>query len=476
MSKVQSLILFSALLATLFDLLAACTIGAFGPGATIDGRPILWKNRDVNNPDQEIGFFNRGRFRFVANVYAGETLNVWAGINEKGFAIMNSNSFNLGGDGAADDGNVMSLALANCATIDDFAKLLDSLNVVGRETPANYGVFDSTGATAIFEASNTYYTRCNVADDSLGLLLRANYSMSGSPNRQVGRERWERAMQLTVPARRANRIDARFVIQTLARDLGTVNFNPYPLPFEGRYHDLDSGCVPTDSTICRPKTRAAFVLVGPRPDRPAAAGMMWVLLGSPLATLPIPVWVSAGRVPNALNGQFRSQICDEAQLLYRYLCSDPNHPDAINTFRLADLLAEFARTESTIFSLVAQKESIWGPAGPTPAQAESTTTTICNLVLAAYTSFWENLARTQRKDVPKLCIIPTISRNSVTLTWPTGTEVRWVRVYNSAGQLVHQRSPVSGNNLLVLSGLGAGTYFAVVAQPEPVTIPFLLTD
>ncbi|MEO0005587.1 MAG: carcinine hydrolase/isopenicillin-N N-acyltransferase family protein, partial [candidate division WOR-3 bacterium] len=171
--------------------------------ATRENRPILWKNRDVSNPNQEMRFFSGERFRFIANVYAGETLDVWAGINEAGFAIMNSNSYNLGGGGedrgGADDGTIMRLALGSCASVEDFERLLDSLNLVGRETPANFGVFDNSGKAAIFEASHTFYTRYDADEESLGFLLRANFSMSGGPTRLLGKNRFERALQLCIP-------------------------------------------------------------------------------------------------------------------------------------------------------------------------------------------------------------------------------------------------------------------------------------
>ena len=477
MRKVSSLIITSSLGLLTWALLLSlslsfsdgCTIGAFGPTATVDGRPILWKNRDVTNPDQEIRYFTGGRFRFVANVYAGETLDVWAGINEKGFGIMNSNSFNLGGRDApfADDGNVMSLALANCATVADFAKLLDSLNIVGRETPANYGVFDSTGMTAMFEASNTYYTRFNAQDDSLGMLLRANYSLSGSPNNQVGKERWLRAQARAAAARHENRLDARFVLGTLSRDLGTVNFNPYPLPFQGRYRDLDSGCVPVDSTICRAKTRAAFVIVGPRPGGAGTTGMMWVLLGSPIATIPVPVWVNGRATPAPLNGPVRAPICDEAGLVHKYLCSDPDHPTAINTFRLAELLARFARTETTIFSLVARQESLWGTSGPDSTQAFQTTTAACNLTLAAYRDYWDFVVADSHVSFPDTAVRlkPTITRHHLELSWPKDKPVRAIRLYNSVGQLVathHQPLPIPSCRL-ELDQLPQGTYFVLLS-------------
>lgn len=215
----------------------ACTIGVFSPATTEDGRPILWKNRDVESPNRETKILSGPKFRFVANVYAGETLDVWAGINEAGFAIMNSNSYNPSGLPTphlirGDDGNIMRLALGNCATVNDFARLLDSFNIVGRETPANYGVFDATGAAAIFEASNTYYTRYDADLDSLGFLLRANYSISGAPTRLVGKNRFERAMELCLERRALSVYWLSSLSELYAVTWGRLALTPTLCPFQ----------------------------------------------------------------------------------------------------------------------------------------------------------------------------------------------------------------------------------------------------
>ncbi len=372
--------------------LPACTIGAFGPEVMEEGRAILWKNRDVTNPDQEMKFLRGPRFAFITNVYAGETHNAWAGINEAGFAIMNSNSYNLSGLlDAPDDGNIMALALGTCATVDDFARLLDSFNIIGRETPANYGVFDGLGNIAIFEASNTYYTRCDVNADTLGFLLRANYSMSGGPTRLLGKNRYERALQLCLAAKRAGRLSIEFIIQTLARDLGQIDFDPYPLPFTGTLPPLPTGYLPTDTTICRATTRSVEIMVAPLPGASPLTGMMWVLLGEPIASLPIPLWVCAETVPELLDGKFTAPLCDEAQKLTRYFYSDPAFPRAINTYRLVQWLEHSAPVESTIFALVKEKQTAWGNSPPPPESAHSLTETICQLALDTYQKFWEKI-------------------------------------------------------------------------------------
>lgn len=387
-----------------------CTIGAFSPSATRENRPILWKNRDVSNPDQEMKFFADQRFRFIANVYAGETLDVWAGINEAGFAIINSNSYNLSGDeSGADDGTIMRLALGTCALVEDFARLMDSLNIVGRETPANFGVFDATGKTAIFEASHTFYTRYDADEESLGFLLRANFSMSGGPTRLLGKNRFERALALCTSVVNERNLGVEFIIRNLCRDLGQVGFDPYPLPFLSRLEPLPYGYLPTETTICRNQTRSVEIMVGPQPGENPNTGMIWVLLGAPVATLPIPLWVNAGKVPQELDGHLTASLCDEAQKLKAYLCPLPEFPAAINTFRLCRWFDHIAPVESIIFLLVTTEESLWGGFGPDSASATRLSGEICNLVLRTYLEFWD-------KEEPNRLPLTQFSNLTSTLT------------------------------------------------------------
>ncbi|MGQ9678503.1 MAG: carcinine hydrolase/isopenicillin-N N-acyltransferase family protein [bacterium] len=411
-----------------FAVASACTIGVFTSEVMQEGRPVLWKNRDVTNRDQEMKFLRGRRFRFVANVYAGETLDVWAGINEAGFAIMNSNSYNLTDNiASADDGNTMRLALGICATVEDFARLLDSLNLIGRETPANFGVFDATGAVAIFEAGYTSYTRCDANLDSLRFLLRANYSMSGGPSRLLGKNRYERALQLCRSAYYENRLEIPFIIQTLSRDLGQVAFDPYPLPFLGRFGTLPFGYLPTDTTICRSQTRSVEIMVGPAAGENPYTGMVWVLLGQPIATLPIPIWVAAETVPYYLDGAITSPICDESQKLVAYLHPLPEHPKAVNTFRLTRWLEFIAPVESAIFDLVSQYETNWRPNSPDRDEARTLTDSICRLVLTTYNNFWQTVETEESvllKPGPKKTVyFKTPSLNSFSIFDITGRAV-----------------------------------------------------
>jgi hypothetical protein len=446
---------------------AACTIGSFGPGSTIEGRPILWKNRDVSDENQEMRFFTGSRFSYVTNVYAIDTLNAWAGINEAGFGIMNSNSYNIYGKFTpdADDGTIMNLALATCANVYEFSRLLDSLNLIGRETPANYGVFDSTGVAAMFETSNLFYNRYDCAGDSVGFILRANYSMSGSPNRMTGKERYLRAMQLARPARRKDSISVRFIVRTLARDMGSENFDPYPLPFCGYYQSLPFGYIGTGTTICRLPTRSTEIMVGTKPGEPASRAMMWVLLGPPEVSLPIPLWVQGGPVPELLDGPERSRICDEAIRLRGFIRDYPEDEDAVNTIHLKAVLDRFAPVEERLFAMVESAEAAWGANGPTPEQAAQVTAAACDTVLDTYLSFWVKTEREPQPALPDTTvgIGRSVSRKTVLFGIPGTVRPGTAGVYDAAGRCVATFPVVEGQRSIRVrfTGLMTGNYFVV---------------
>ena len=109
----KKLILISAIISLFFftdrytlmhpDDFGECTIGVFSGSVTEDGRPMIWKNRDVTNDIQKYCYFepilpgsDTALYAFIGNVYSADTNRVYMGINEVGFGIINSNIYNLG--------------------------------------------------------------------------------------------------------------------------------------------------------------------------------------------------------------------------------------------------------------------------------------------------------------------------------------------------------------------------------------------
>ncbi|MFA4839501.1 MAG: peptidase C45, partial [Candidatus Neomarinimicrobiota bacterium] len=124
-----------------------CTTGILSGDVTNSGRPILWKNRDSSFKDNEAAFFSRGGTQFIGIINADDTTQVWAGVNNHGFAIMNAESRDMAVPGEEtrfdDEGVLMKIALIHCQTVLDFENLLISTNETGRAVTSNFGVIDA---------------------------------------------------------------------------------------------------------------------------------------------------------------------------------------------------------------------------------------------------------------------------------------------------------------------------------------------
>jgi hypothetical protein len=180
---------------------SACTSMVVGSKASLSGRPMLWKNRDTGTEDNFVERVERdGCYTFVALFNGGDSLlrDAWMGMNERGFAIMNTASYNLAPDTAVikdREGEVMRRALEVCQTVEDFKNLLDTLpRPMGIQ--ANFGVIDANGGGAYFEANDVTYTPYYLSDTKNDILVRTNYSESGTVDGGYGYIRRQNAETL----------------------------------------------------------------------------------------------------------------------------------------------------------------------------------------------------------------------------------------------------------------------------------------
>ncbi len=290
-----------------------CTIGVFGPEITADGRPILWKNRDVTNFDQKFVYYGSyqrdgiSTIPFMGNVYRADTTRVYMGVNQAGFAIGNADSFNLEDslyNQGIVDGVLMRLALESCRTLRDFEALLDSTNNIGRESCWNFAVFATDGRCAMYECANYSYLKFTLEDTervNQGFMIRANYSLSGG-NLFEGRGRFKQAVALTESRLQSEPIDVAFVLQDLARDLHNSIENPYPLPYNGNQGGAPPGYIYVQQvTISNKWTSSAVVIRGTRPEEDRSLATTFAMLGTPVLTAAYPLWVKSGTVPLYLN-------------------------------------------------------------------------------------------------------------------------------------------------------------------------------
>lgn len=246
----------------------ACTSALIGAGASASGRAILWKHRDSGF---EQNFIERvaatdSTFGYVALFNGGDSLllEAWTGVNDRGFAVMNTASYNLAPDTAKvkdREGLIMSEALRKCTSVDDFARLLDSLpRPLGVQ--ANFGAIDREGNGAYFETGDYGYERFDLKSDSL--LIRTNFSCSGTCGDGLGRARYANAVHL-LPRRG---ITPRLLTDTISRSFYHSG-RGYDVMVAGEHSVEDLDFIPRRST-----SASIAIETGPEP-------VMWVILGYP---------------------------------------------------------------------------------------------------------------------------------------------------------------------------------------------------
>jgi hypothetical protein len=330
------------LMAALFSQLAAAsTVALIGGEATPDGRPLLMKLRDnADEPDQEFVFNRDGLFSYVGVTYTDLTNQCWGGCNEVGFCIINSNAWNVDDSvaGPDDDGFIIRQALMTCQTVADFQLIMDSTSVTGRTRPANYGVIDASGAGAFFEASDYEYVVYDLNDSTAapnGYMVRANFAYSGGPY-HLGQHRHDRALELFDWAYAGNFLTHHYVVQSVCRDLVNLTTDPYPLPYEGREGVLPYGLIRTHEAINRDISRSSLVIQGIQPGEDPLLTVIWALVGEPIATAALPLWVKAESVPPEFDSPGGSPLNVRAQAVRDYLYQQQYIFDAIDTWLLAD--------------------------------------------------------------------------------------------------------------------------------------------
>lgn len=279
----------------------ACTTAVVSGAATSDGRPLLWKNRDADDLHNQVVYREDGRIAYVGVVNQGDVagLQIWAGVNSAGFAIMNSASYNLDDKETTAEGMLMKLALQSCATLADFERLLAETNLKGaRDTTANFGVIDARGGAAIFETGLKTFKRFDATDPAVaprGFLVRTNYSDTGTADTGTGLLRRQRAATLMDELAGSGTLDASALLAHVARDIANPNTGAFPLqdPATARFAWVGD-CINRDITA------SATLIAGVKAGGDPALATAWFILGQPVTGAAVPVWVKAGTVPDQL--------------------------------------------------------------------------------------------------------------------------------------------------------------------------------
>lgn len=290
-----------------------CTSAIISAKANPYGRPLLWKHRDTDKPDNKIEYVKAtrpGEFAFVALFNAGDSRleEAWMGMNDVGFAIMNTASYNLKADRVPkskmdQEGRIMARALRTCRSVDDFARLLESLpKPLGVE--ANFGVIDAAGNGAYFETDNKTFRRFDLADAPDGVLIRTNYSKSGRDNEGFGFCREAAAEHLLAPYIAQKSVTPEVLTEVVSRSF-------YHGLTQRDYVDMGDEWAVDQDFIPRASSTASIVIEGAKPGldpakvKPGELAdeyIMWTALGYPPVAELQPVWCKPDGVAPQLRG------------------------------------------------------------------------------------------------------------------------------------------------------------------------------
>jgi len=342
-----------------------CSVGVAVGKATIDGKPLLWKNRDSSDRNNSIHFFKRDNLAFVAVIKSGDTNKVWMGVNSAGFAIINSSSKDLEGKKSTENGIYMKKALELCRSVDDFGKLLRETNAKGRKTRSNFGVIDALGGGAFFETASHSFTRFDAKDSPYGYIVRTNFAVTGvKDSLSYGYQRRARANILWLRKARKKALSYSYIFRKVSRDLVNESAYPYPLPFAGRQDSLPKGVLYTQNSINRFKTVSVVVFHGVSLRENPALTTMWVILGEPICGVAFPVWPINESLPDAISKGNPPKMNHLIQQIEAYVYPNKSNPGWLYTPRLESktkegILPALMSVEDSVFSETETQINRW---------------------------------------------------------------------------------------------------------------------
>lgn len=316
MGKKIAVLLFAVLLGGMVPSWC-CTSIIVSSKYTVDGRPLMYKNRDTGKTDNRMQYFKGPSYSFIGLVNSDSDENeVWAGTNSAGFCIMNTAAYNFKEDKVPDskmdmEGVVMYKALGRCRTVEDFENLLDTLKrPIGVET--NFGVIDAHGGAAYYEVNNTRWIKTDVNEEECGYRVVTNFCSHGRKEDYKGYERYLTAsciMSELCEGKEKLSISHSDIIDCFSRSYRNVFIGTDFDRFYDTYASVPGfkGLTVDQDYIPRSSTSAAVVFEGVAEGCDPSKTVMWSLLGYPSCSVSIPLLVgSADCIPSYMKRSDKS--------------------------------------------------------------------------------------------------------------------------------------------------------------------------
>lgn len=295
--KIKSLFYIIASIFAVLSFLSAeaCTSAVISGRATKSGRPLLWKHRDTGTEWNHIEHLQGKRFAFtgLVNSNDAERKEVWAGANERGFAIMNTASYNMKPDSLKylpeREGEIMKQALGECATVAEFEEFLKNMPQP-RALETNFGVIDAEGGAAYFEVWDYGYTKYDANDTAQypnGYIIRSNYSFSGAQDEGMGYIRYQNAEYLLHKAYATGMLSAEWIFSSASRSFYHAILGNDALSSSPNGWAVDQDFIPRNSSS------ASVVVEGVRKGEKPDATTIWSVIGYPPCSYAVAAWVKA---------------------------------------------------------------------------------------------------------------------------------------------------------------------------------------
>lgn len=375
MSMLTTLLAFSLISPSVSS---GCTTVVVSGSATVDGRPLLWKNRDFWQRQNEILRDDTGELAFVGVANAEAVERIRMGVNTAGFCIENSVSRDLNSNlgPGPNNGELIRVALQTCRTVGDFQSFLDRTNADGRRSYGNFGVIDADGGAVMFEVAPRTY-RVYDANDPVaaphGFVVRANFSELAQERNESNTsteslysiERYSRAYDLCLAGVESDQLDLRYLLQNVSRDVegcsvcGPDNATTSPISEAV----TPSTTITTSKTLNRNNTVSATVFHGVRNGESPDLTTMWTLLGEPLFTVAVPTWAKQQQVSSLVNGAGAAPICRISERLAS-TSYDERHRN-LKVSVVKDIAPPLVKVEDQILKTVESQREQWLRNSPT---------------------------------------------------------------------------------------------------------------
>ncbi len=329
-----------------------CTTGLADKEFSSSARALLWKNRDSSHKENELFYFNHGKVKFIAIINSNDTSQVWSGINNFGFAIMNSESRDLINKDTTEtkydnEGYLMKRALKTCKNIDDFIKMLEQSNQSGRKVTSNFGVIDASGRAAYFETGNHEFFKCEAKNN---FLIRANFSMNGRGATKYGFLRYNRAKDWFQKMKQDDVLFPTKIVEKIISD-------PYLPPTITKENFIEYDKVKINSSIFRYSTVSSTIVEGVADNENPELSTFWCSLGPTATSVAIPIWVYSESIPACLEGEKESELNLVFRNIREYLAADEEK--YILPSKYIEVRKEFDKLQRKVNRRTGKKLKIW---------------------------------------------------------------------------------------------------------------------